>query len=310
MDVLGDLVHHDEQGFPWSADGQHRLHVVHDLLHRRAGPGARPGAGVDPAHGLEVAGGIEDVEHVGEMVLRLVILLGLLPGLPERLLGGRQEWRPLAVPLQLELVGGDQVASRAVVEPGLDHPEGGHVDVLVIPGHAADVEDHRNGVDPPAQRGPGIHQLLASGRVIPLEKRLHEQAATGKPGVVEGEAEELGEARLARAEEAGDPGGGQRRSALFVELCGDGLEQVDELVVDAGLEPPGPRVTVWEAAGDDVLGDLCLQLLRVLLMEVDDRRDVPRDVGDEEVLDLHLALSLRVDAGAVVSVCGELPHEG
>jgi hypothetical protein len=60
----------------------------------------------------------------------------------------------------------------------------------------------------------------------------------------------------------------------------------------------------------DVLVDLGFELLGALLVEVDDGRDVPGDVGEEEVLDLHPDLSLRVDAGAVVAVGLHLAHEG
>jgi hypothetical protein len=47
------------------------------------------------------------------------------------------------------------------------------------------------------------------------------------------------------------------------------------------------RVTVGPAPGDDVLRDLARQLLRRLLVEVDDRGDVACHVGDEEILDDH-----------------------
>jgi hypothetical protein len=39
------------------------------------------------------------------------------------------------------------------------------------------------------------------------------------------------------------------------------------------------------AAGDDVLGDLDGELLRAVLVEIDDRRDVAGDIGDEQVTD-------------------------
>ena len=45
--------------------------------------------------------------------------------------------------------------------------------------------------------------------------------------------------------------------------------------------------TPEKLARDDVLRDLARELLRRLLVEVDDRRDVARHVGEEEVADDH-----------------------
>jgi hypothetical protein len=46
-------------------------------------------------------------------------------------------------------------------------------------------------------------------------------------------------------------------------------------------------VALRVAAGDDVLVHLVGDLLRALFVEIDDRRNVPRDVVGEQVGDLH-----------------------
>ena len=61
------------------------------------------------------------------------------------------------------------------------------------------------------------------------------------------------------------------------------LPEVDVVLVDPLRDPLLARMSVGIAAGDDVLRDLDGQLLRALLVEVDDRRDIAGDVGDEQV---------------------------
>ncbi len=287
VDVLAHLVDDDEERLALGADGEHRVDGLDHLAHAGADPGARAGARVEPAHRVDVGGGVEHVHHVREVVLGELVVLGQVPGLAERLLGELQEAVPFAVALELELVLGDEVALRAVAEPRLHLAQRRAVDLLVVAGDAADVEDDGDGVDALAQRLPGLDQLGATRGVVAGKQRFGEGAAVGQRLAVEGEAEQLGEARLAGAVEAGDPRGGKSRAAVLLQLGFDGPQKVDELLVDAGLEAPGSRVVLGKAAGDDVLRDLGLELLGALLVEVDDRRDVAGDVVFEEVADEH-----------------------
>ena len=119
VDVLAHLVDHDEERLPLATLLEHRLDGLDDLAHARARAGARAGAAVDPARRLRVALRLHDVEHVREVVVGLLFLLGDPPVLAERLLGGREELVPLAVALQAQLEVGDQVALRAVAEARL-----------------------------------------------------------------------------------------------------------------------------------------------------------------------------------------------
>jgi hypothetical protein len=57
------------------------------------------------------------------------------------------------------------------------------------------------------------------------------------------------------------------------------------MLVDALGDALLAGVALGVAAGDDVLGDLDGELLRAVLVEVDDRRDVAGDVGDEQISD-------------------------
>jgi hypothetical protein len=104
--------------------------------------------------------------------------------------------------------------------------------------------------------------------------------AVGQALVVEREPEELGEARLARAIEPGDPRRGELGAAGLVELADDVGQQPDVVLVDALLAVM--KVAHGPAAGDDVLADLVrLSFCGQLLMKIDDRWDVAGDVGSE-----------------------------
>jgi hypothetical protein len=139
---------------------------------------------------------------------------------------------PLLVALELELEVGDDRIGGAVAEALLDHAHGEGVDVLAVAGDAADVEDDGHRIDLGLEAGPGGAQLLAAGAEVAGEQGLGERAAVRELDAVEREAEELGEARLARAVEAGDPAGRQIGAAGAVELVGDRLQQRDVMLVD------------------------------------------------------------------------------
>lgn len=102
---------------------------------------------------------------------------------------------------------------------------------------------------------------------------------------VQGEAQELGEARLARSVEAGDPGGRKLGAPGLVALARHRLQQVDKLLVNARAHPLRPGIGVGVATGDDVLSDFVGELLRALLMKINHRRNVAGDVESEQVAD-------------------------
>jgi hypothetical protein len=285
--VLADLVDHQEQRLARLTQIEHGLDGLHHLLHRAAAAVLGASAAVDPAHRLQVPLRVHGVEHVREVIVGLLVPLGLAPRPPQDLLRGGLEQLILTVALQLQLVLGHQVALLAVAEARLHLAQHGRVDVLVVAGHRADVEHHRDRLHLGVQRGPRGGQLRPLGGVVAGQQRLGQRAAVGQAHAVEGQAQELGEARLTGAVEAGDPAGGQLGAALLVQLARQRLEQVHQLLVDAGLHAARARVAVGIAAGDDVLGDLGRELVRALLVEVDDGRDVARDVGGEDLLDTH-----------------------
>ena len=68
------------------------------------------------------------------------------------------------------------------------------------------------------------------------------------------------------------------------------------------------RVALGPAAGDDVLGDLGGELVRGLLVEVHDGRDVPRDVGERRGRESAWCPSW-IDPWPVVVVRVEDAHE-
>jgi hypothetical protein len=160
------------------------------------------------------------------------------------------------------------------------------------------------------RRGVGVLQLARQRRGVATQPGLGQRATAGQLDAVEGQAQELGEARLARAVEARDP---RRRLELEAvrlgQLAADAGEQADVLLVDAAGHALVMRVVRGEAAGDDVLVDLGGQLGRGLLVEVDDRRDVAGDVRDEEIAELHRPGPLTGRSGAVVAIGIELAHE-
>jgi hypothetical protein len=114
-------------------------------------------------------------------------------------------------------------------------------------------------------------QLGGAGRGVAGDSQASASERPSGSDAVEGEAEELGEARLAGAVEARDPGAGQLGAAGLVEFGGDVGEQADVLLVDAAGHAAVVGVTLGPAAGDDVLADLGGDFGRGLLVEVDDR---------------------------------------
>ena len=290
--VLRDLVDHDEERLARGVDRQHRVDRLDRLAHAAAGPGPGACMGVDPARGIEIPVRIHDVQHVGEVVVGLLLLLGLRPLLLQHRPRGLQEPVPLFVDLQPALVVRDQVALGAVSQSDLDLPQDRGMDVLVVACHPADVEHDRDRIDLLAHRLPRCHQLLPLRGVVAREQSLLQRCAVGKHDAVEREPHELGKARLARAVEARDPGGRELGPDLLRHLVGDALQQAHELLVDtvgpdAGAVAPRPGIALRIASCDDVLGDLGLQPGRALLVEVDDRRNVPGHVGGEKLTNQH-----------------------
>src|SRR5690606_35625046 len=96
---------------------------------------------------------------------------------------------------------------------------------------------------------------------------------------------QLGEARLTGAVEPRDPAGGVLRTAGRLELTPHRAEQAHELPVNPALRVA--RILRLIPAGDDVLPHLTLELGRLLLVEVDHRRDRPRHVFLEQVPNQH-----------------------
>jgi hypothetical protein len=142
------------------------------------------------------------------------------------------------------------------------------------------------------QRGPGFDEFLAKWGIVAMEQGSNERRAVGQNHAVEGQPEQLGEAGLARAVEARDPARGQLGTAVLIELGGNPAQQAHELFMNAaragaGVEAARTRIALGVAAGDDVLADLGLDLFRALFVKVHDRRNVPGDVGGEELMNLH-----------------------
>jgi len=286
LDVLRDLVDDQEQGR--LAVRAAKLEHVADRLDGLVGGfaadvGAGP-AGV-PGHRVGVTLGDHGVHDLRELLPGHLLVLDLRPRATEGLLGDRFKALPLLVALELELEVGDDVVGGAIAEVLLDHAHGEHVDMLAVAGDAADIEDDGHRIDPGHEAGPGGAQLVVLGAEVAGEQGLGERAAVREQGAVEREAEELGEARLARAVGAGDPAGRQVGAAGAVELVGDRVQQRDIMLVDALGDALLAGVALGVTAGDDVFGDLDGELLRGVLVEVDDRRDVAGDVGDEQVTD-------------------------
>ena len=286
QDVLRDLVDDQEQGraLTRTAKLEHVADRLDSLVGRLAADvGAGP-AGV-PGHRVGVALGVHRVHDHRELLLGHLLVLDRGPRAAERVLGDLLKALPFLVALELELEVGDDRIGRAVAEALLDHAHGERVDVLAVAGDAADVEDDRHRIDLGLEAGPGGAQLVVVGAEIAGQQGLGERAAVRELVAVEREAEELGEARLAGAVEAGDPAGRQIGTSGAVELVGDRPQQRDIMLVDALGDALLAGVALGVAAGDDVLGDLDGELLRAVLVEVDDRRDVAGDVGDEQLSD-------------------------
>jgi len=292
-DVLADLVHHEEERPPPRPEAEHGLHVPDGLVHRGPAAGAAAHARVHPGGGLGVQGRVEAVHDLREVVLGQEVVHGLGPGATQGLVGAGQELFPPAVALQLQLVVGHEVRGGAVAQPLLELAPGRQVDVLVLSGNRPDVEDHGQGIDLLEQTLPGFAQLLVERRAVPGQQGLGQPGAAGQDHAVQGQAQELGEAGLTRAEEPGDPAVGKLGAALALQFGPDGAQQVLHLLVDAVRHAGVARVFLGVAAGDDVLPDLLLHPLGVLLVEVDHGRDVSGDVRLEDLLDQHGATPWR-----------------
>jgi hypothetical protein len=179
VDVLADLVDHEEQRLARLTLIEHRLDGLDDLLHRSCRRRAGAGTAVDPAHRLHVPLRVHDVEHVGEVIVGLLVLLGLRPR-PPRTFCAVGRTTPLTVALELQLVLGHQVALRAVAEPRLHLPQHGRVDVLVVAGHAPMSKTTAIGLTlasashastSSAARGESSRASSASARVRPSGRR-------------------------------------------------------------------------------------------------------------------------------------------
>jgi hypothetical protein len=109
--------------------------------------GTRTRAAHEPAHRLGVSVWIQVRQNEREVVFCELLVLALGPRTAEYLGGGFLESLPLVVAFELELEVSDQGLGRAIAEPLLDLAHGGSVDVLVVAGDAADVEDDGEGLD-------------------------------------------------------------------------------------------------------------------------------------------------------------------
>ena len=205
QDVLRNLIDDEEERRPGPSELEHIADRGNRIL-RRLALGIRPGAAHVPAHRVGVLLRIKLGEHEREVLLSELLVLVLGPGSAEHPGGGFLEPLPLVVALELELEVGDERLGRAVAEPLLDLPDGRGVDLLVVAGDATDVEDDRERIDLPPQFVPGLPQFLRARGQVAAEQSLRERAAVGEGDAVEREPEELGEARLSRAVEPGDPG--------------------------------------------------------------------------------------------------------
>ena len=90
------------------------------------------------------------------------------------------------------------------------------MNVLAVAGHTANIKDHGHGLYATHKLLPGIDQFLPSGGVILLLQGIGQRGPIGQHHTVEGQAQELGEARLARAIKARDPRGRKLGTAALV----------------------------------------------------------------------------------------------
>ena len=188
----------------------------------------------------------------------------------------------MAISLELELKVGHQRLGGAVAQALLHLAEGNGMHVLVVAGHAADVEDHGHRVDLLAKRFPGVFELSRQGGAVAIQPGLRERRAIRQRHAIEGQAEQLGEDRLTRSKETRDPGGGQLRAPWLFQLAADPPQQAHVLLMDAIGHALAIGVPLRPAAGDDVFADLGLNLGRGLLMEIDHRRDIAGDIRFEQ----------------------------
>ena len=161
VDVLADLVHHQEQRRVRGAEAEHVGDGPGGVVGRKD-PAARAAARAQPALRIGVLIGEEMKHHLGEVVVGKLLVPGLLPGSVQDLFGLRQETIPVGIPLQAQLELGHQGVA-AVAQALLDLAHHGGVDVLVVAGNTADVEHAGHGVDPADQVVPGRAELVELG---------------------------------------------------------------------------------------------------------------------------------------------------
>ena len=153
VNVLRDFVDHDEEGLVLRAAGHHGVDGVDDLVRGGPGPCARARLAVDPARRLEVALGVHLVHDVREVVVGLLVVLGdapsPCPAWSSRRAGSAPSRRPF---WSCSSCSATRLLFAAVAKPRLHLAQDRAVDVLVVAGHAADVEDNGDGIE----RGTGL----------------------------------------------------------------------------------------------------------------------------------------------------------
>jgi hypothetical protein len=264
-DELADLVHDEHQGLARTA--------AEDELQRPCGEiaGGDIGAlhgGLAPAVHGRVGRGVERVHHAarlldgdGDLPLLDVPLLaedlavfGLESVEVGVLLQGDLQLREVQVARVPEALQEEPVHDlRDALVAGADAPVGGDVEDDGLGGNAlGDVAEQ--------DLNPGIMAALGEELGGPVAQDV---------AVCQAKAEVLGEARLARAEEPGDPNGD-----ALVRLLPRGLVVVEHLA-----EVGADRV------GDDVFGQLVADDRLVGLIDLNDLFDAAVDVASEQVLD-------------------------
>jgi len=126
-----------------------------------------------------------------------------------------------------------------------------------------------------------------AGRIIGLQQRFGQALAVGQLTMIQRVAQQFGKAGFTRPEEFGDQAGGQIAAARLFELLGQIASQMHERLVNALTGSVLTRVAGLESARDDVFGHLGQQFLWALFVKLDDRRNIPGDIGSEDFLNFH-----------------------
>jgi hypothetical protein len=195
-DVLGNLVHHQKQRGVGSAEAQHVADGAHGIF-RGLVAQVRACAAREPGHRVGVIVREESGHDQREVFLGEVASFDLLPGLAKCVLCHLLETCPVSVAFEGQLEIGHQRLGGTVAEAALELPDGDGMDLLVVAGNAADIEDDGDGIDLAAQRGPGIPQLRGTRRGVAAQPRLGQCRPVRQRNAVEGEPQQLGEAGLA-----------------------------------------------------------------------------------------------------------------